>query len=154
MLTPNIKNCLFRAKPAWRSDTKMEVLTAGLIGTNGIAATGNLRVIIPKGRNKLIVADACITALVAASAATYTIQVGKRTAAGVDVPLTTVQSVLAAGITTLGGVNKTNQMTQVASLADSDRVVMPDDILYADLVITTLTVQPTLHVTVNIFITE
>jgi hypothetical protein len=154
MLLPSIKNGVFRARPAYRSDFRFDSTSSPLIGTNGIAATGNLRVIIPKGRNKVIVADASLVALVAASAATYTITVGKRTAAGVDVPLTTAQSVLAAGITALGGVGKTNTLPQVTTLTDEQRTVMPDDILYVDLAITTLTVQPTMQVSVDLFVQE
>lgn len=154
MLSPAIKNCLFRARPAWRSDTKMELVASPLIGTNGVAATANTRLIIPKGRNKLMVSDCSITALVAATATTFTIQLGKRTALGVDVPLTTPQSVLAAGITAIGGLNKTNQVLQLATVVDSDRSVMPDDILYIDLVIAALTVQPVLQIMVNNFIVE
>ena len=154
MLSPNIKNCLFRPRPAWRADARLQLISSPLLGTNGILATANLRVLIPKGRNKLIVGDASLIVQVAATATTYTAQVGKRTAAGVDVPLTIAHSVQAAGVTAMGGVNRTNPMTQTATVTDSDRIVMPDDILYVDLVVSTLTVQPTATVTVNVFVVE
>ncbi len=154
MLQPSVTAATFRARPAFRSGYMFEIVNSPIIGTNGVAATANVRIPIAKGRTKVILLESSLVATVAAAAATYTITVGKRTTAGVDVPLTTAQSVLAAGITALGGLNRTLSLPQVANLSDTARTLLPDEMLYIDLAITTLTTQPTLQLAFELLVQE
>jgi hypothetical protein len=154
MLLPSANNATFRARPSWRSLTESHLVSAPLLGTNGIALTANARIPLAVAHNPLIVGRVSFVALTAATATTYTVQLGRRTAAGVDVPLSTAQSMLAAGITAAGGLNRQNLFTQLATLTDSQRMLQPGDFLYLDVVVNTLTVQPVLAIAVETFLRQ
>jgi hypothetical protein len=152
MIQPGANIATFRARPPWRSGCQLVSVQSPLIGTNGAALTGNLRVPIATPASRFVVGAVSFTPTVAAAAATYTVQVGKRTAAGVDVPLSTAQSMLAAGITAAGGLNRQLLFTALATLTDAQRSFEVGDMLYLDFVVTTLTVQPTLQIAAELYI--